>query len=100
MIKVTVLYNHPADEEAFTRYYQEVHAPLVSALPLEGFHWGRVVSQADGSPAPYFWTADLFFSDGAAMADTMATEQAQAVMADVANFAPEGPGMMLVSEST
>jgi uncharacterized protein (TIGR02118 family) len=69
-------------------------------LPLEGFHWGRVVSQTDGSPAPYFWTADRFFSDASAMASTMATEQGQSVIADVANFAPEGPAMTLVSEST
>ncbi len=100
MIKLTVLYHHRADPDAFARNDEDVHAPLVGTLPLEGFHWGRVLSLADGSPAPYFWSAGLFFADAASMAAVLGTEQGQAVSADVTNFAPDGPALLLVSEST
>ena len=32
MIKVTVLYGHPADAEAFEKYYNETHTSLVAKV--------------------------------------------------------------------
>ena len=53
MVKLTVLYGHPTDTDAFDGHYADTHAPLAERIPkLERFEAGRV-STPDGSEPPY-----------------------------------------------
>ncbi len=64
MIKATAYYTPPTDPSAFDEHYAAVHVPLARRLPgLVRFESGKVLATADGSPAPYHRTADLYFED-------------------------------------
>lgn len=85
MLKLTVLYTRPEDEQAFEQHYTGVHLPLVAEMPgLTRFESARCVGTPDGSPAPYHRTADLYFPDSAAMGESFATEQGRRTAADAA----------------
>lgn len=48
-MKVTVLYGHPADPDAFEEHYMERHLPLVENMPnLQRFEAARIVATPDG----------------------------------------------------
>lgn len=64
MQRLTVLYTPPSDPEAFEAHYLTEHVPLARAVPgLARLEAARVVATPDGSPAPYYRVADLFFED-------------------------------------
>ncbi|MHB8866959.1 MAG: EthD family reductase, partial [Pirellulaceae bacterium] len=45
MVRLTVLYGHPADPEAFQRYYRDVHVPLARKMKgLQGWTIGMCES--------------------------------------------------------
>jgi uncharacterized protein (TIGR02118 family) len=91
---VVVLYNAPRDPAAFERYYAETHIPLVERHAKEiGFSRAELVkfaSALDGSAAPYYRKAELWFPSEAALRRGIATPGFQAVAGDLANFATGG----------
>jgi uncharacterized protein (TIGR02118 family) len=96
MIKLTVLYGQPNDPAAFEKYYLDTHTPI--ALKVKGvrrFEIAKVAGSADGSPAPYHRTADLYFDDAAAMQAALGSPEGQAAAADIANFATGGVTMLI-----
>jgi uncharacterized protein (TIGR02118 family) len=96
MIKLTVLYGHPKDSAGFERYYLDVHTPI--ALKVKGlrrFEIAKVSGTADGTPAPYYRTADLYFDDAAAMQTALGSPEGQAAAADIGNFASGGFKLMI-----
>ncbi|MER6979206.1 EthD family reductase [Streptomyces carpinensis] len=87
MIKLTVLYEQPADTDAFDKHYLQTHTPLVRALPgLDRFEVALTLPDADGAPAPYHLIAELYFPDAQAMQTAMASPQGAALAADVPNL--------------
>jgi len=95
MIKVTVLYGHPTDTDAFDRYYAETHIPLAEKIPgLQRFEVARVVATPDGSQAPYYRMADLYFESQEALQAAMGAPEGQAAGDDLANFATGGVTML------
>jgi uncharacterized protein (TIGR02118 family) len=53
MIKLTVLYGHPTDPEAFEEYYADVHMPLVEKIPgAERWEAARVVDKWKATRRP------------------------------------------------
>jgi uncharacterized protein (TIGR02118 family) len=98
MIKLTVLYDHPADPEAFDKHYLATHAPLVRALPgLDHFEVAFAQAGADGAPPRYHLIAELYFADGAAMRAAMTGPEGAALAADAPNVATT-PSVALFSE--
>jgi uncharacterized protein (TIGR02118 family) len=98
MFKLTVLYGHPTGPNAFERYYAETHLPLAEKIPgLQRFEIARVVGTPDGSPAPYYRLADLYFESQEKLQAGMASPEGQAAVADLANFATGGV-TVLISE--
>jgi uncharacterized protein (TIGR02118 family) len=96
MIKLTVLYGHPKDPAAFERYYLETHTPI--ALKVKGvrrFEIAKVVGTADGSTAPYYRIADLYFDDAAQMQASLGSKEGQAAASDIANFASGGATLLI-----
>jgi len=94
--KLVVLYGPPQDPDAFDAHYTETHAPLAEKVPgLRRFDHGHVLRNADGSPAPYYYMAELYFDDADALASSLGSSEGQAAGADVANFATGGATLMI-----
>jgi uncharacterized protein (TIGR02118 family) len=88
MIKLTVLYDVPADIEAFDAHYFGTHVPLAHKVSgMERIEVTRFGPGPDGSPAPYHLMAELYFADAGAMQAALGSPEGKALGADVANFA-------------
>jgi uncharacterized protein (TIGR02118 family) len=95
MVKLVVAYGQPADPAAFDEHYASTHAPLAESIPgLRRFEAGKVIGTADGSPAPYYFIAELLFDSTEDLQAAMGTPEGQAAGADVANFASGGATLM------
>ena len=61
MVKLTALFGHPEDSEAFEEYYANQHLPLAAKIPnVQRFESGRVGTVDDGK-LPYHRIAELWF---------------------------------------
>jgi uncharacterized protein (TIGR02118 family) len=97
MVKLTVLYGHPTDAEAFDDHYANTHDPLAKQIPnLQRFEAGRV-STMDDSESPYHLLAELWFEDMETLEQSMSSEEGRAATDDIPNFATGGV-TLLVSE--
>src|ERR671917_1960852 len=91
MVKGTALYGDPQDPAAFEEHYANTHVPLVKTIPnLQRFEPAKVVATPDGSEPPYYRIAELYFEDMEQMQQSLASEEGQATVADVQNFATGG----------
>ena len=97
MVKLVVCYGAPEDSAAFDRHYAETHVSLVEKIPgLRRFEAGKVLGTPDGSPAPYYYMAELSFDSGEDLQAAMGSSEGQAAGADVATFASGGATLMIV----
>jgi len=95
-VKLVVLYSRPADAGLFDQLYQDVHVPLVRAIPgLERFESGRIDAALDGGEHSWHRIAELYFADTAAMDAAFASAEGQATAADYAKIAPPGSRMFV-----
>ena len=98
MIKLTILYGHPKDEQAFEHYYSQTHLPIaarmrgVSRLELTQFRPG-----AGGRKPDYYRMAEIYFQNETQLEAELASEQGQAAVADLPNFATGGVTMLIGS---
>ncbi len=89
MLKITVLYGHPTDPDAFDTYYAETHTPLVQKTSnITRFEVAKVLPGPD--KPPYYFIAELYFEDQAHMRDALRSPEGRAMNADVPNFATGG----------
>lgn len=96
MFKVTVLYGHPTDAEAFEKYYYETHIPIASKMQnVTKVELTKYVSAPDGSKPAYYRMAELYFSGEDAMQQSMDSPEGQATVADLSNFATGGITVMI-----
>jgi uncharacterized protein (TIGR02118 family) len=96
MVKLVVCYGAPDDPAAFDEHYASTHAPLAQKIPtLRRFEAGKVLGTADGSPAPYYLLAELWFDDADALQAAMGSPEGQAAANDVPTFATGGATMMI-----
>lgn len=98
MIKLTVLYGHPQDDQAFERYYAETHLPIaakiggVARLELTQFKPGP-----DGSKPGYYRMAEIYFQNESQLESQLGSKEGQAAVADLPNFATGGVMMLIGS---
>lgn len=91
MIKITVLYAHPASPESFEKYYAETHIPLVTKTKgIEKSELTKFLPNTDGSAPAYYRMAELYFNDAAGMQETMSSPEGKAMADDLSNFATGG----------
>ena len=91
MLKLTVLYGHPSDPEAFERHYAQTHMPLVAKIPGgHRFEHARVMSTPDGSSPPYYRMFEFWFDSQEQMQACLGSPEGQAAVADLPNFATGG----------
>ncbi len=88
MYRLTVLYGHPTDPDAFDSYYRDVHIPIarrMRGLTDWTLSW---CSRTDNSP--YHLIADLYTEDEASMNRILESPEGRAASADVEKFATGG----------
>jgi uncharacterized protein (TIGR02118 family) len=91
MVKAVVLYGPPQDPDAFERYYADTHTALALKIPgLQRFEAARGFATPDGSAVPYQRIAELTFEDMEALEAGFSSEDGQAAVNDIANFATGG----------
>jgi len=96
MVKLVVSYGAPEDPSAFEQHYASTHVPLVHKIPnLRRFEAGKVLGTPDGSPAPFYYMAELWFDSPHELEAAMGSAEGQAAGADVANFASGGATLMI-----
>jgi uncharacterized protein (TIGR02118 family) len=96
MVKLVVAYGHPTDPGAFDEYYASTHEPLTEPIPgLRKFDKGKVLGTPDGSQAPYYFLAELWFDDLESLQAAFGSAEGQAAAGDVANFATGGATLMI-----
>jgi uncharacterized protein (TIGR02118 family) len=96
MITATLLYGHPADADAFEKYYKETHLPLASKMNgVEKLQLTKFVSAPDGGQAAYYRMAELYFAGPGQMQQAMSSPEGLAAVADLSNFATGGVTMIV-----
>lgn len=91
MHKVTVLYGHPDDPDAFEDYYANTHVPIAAKIPnVQRFESGRVLATPDGNEPEHHRIAELWFEDADQLQQSMGSEEGQAATGDIPNFATGG----------
>lgn len=95
-VVVNVMYNAPADPQAFEHYYAETHLPIAGRIPsVEQIVLFKGMAGPDGSAPPYYRVAQLFFADAATMGEAMGSAEGQAAVADLASFATGGVSVLV-----
>ena len=91
MHKLTLLYGHPANPEAFEEHYLHTHLPLaakmegVLRLELTKFH-----AAPDGSKPAFYRMAELYYPGQVEIEKSLRSPSGQAVAGDLPNFATGG----------
>lgn len=97
MIRVIVQYGAPEDPAAFDAYYKETHTPLAAKMPkMKSFEVSRgpVVSSDENNPVHL--TAILSYDSKEDLDESMASDEGQAAVDDLANFATGGVTILTV----
>ncbi len=90
-IKISVQYGHPTDVDAFEEYYTNTHLPLAGKMSgFTNLELAKVVATPDGSPLPFYRTAEIWWDSEEDMQKTLGSPEGQATVADIANFATGG----------
>jgi len=91
MYKVTVLYKHPQDEEAFEKYYKETHLPLAAKIPnLDHAEFTKFIPGPDGRRASYYRMAELYFTANDLMIHGLNSADGLNAARDIPKFATGG----------
>ena len=91
MVKLIVTYGHPVDPEAFEKYYAETHAPIAARIkgPVKA-EFTKLIGTPDGGKPESYRLAELWFESVDDLQAAMASDEGQATVADLANFATGG----------
>ena len=100
MVKLTLLYGHPADAMSFESYFANTHLPLASRITgVRRAEFSLVTGAIDGSRSPWYRVAELYFDDLKHLERSMGSSGGLAAVADLPNFA-DGGVTTIVSEVT
>jgi uncharacterized protein (TIGR02118 family) len=91
MVKLTAIYGHPTDPEAFEKYYAQTHAPIALRTPhVKRIDVAKAVTSPGQSQPAFYRTADLWFDDMEQCRAALASPEWQATAQDLSNFATGG----------
>ena len=93
--QLLVMYNQPADPEAFDSLYYGTHVPIFAKMPgVRNVTFSRsAIKGIVGNPTTYL-VAEVTFDSMAALEAGLASEAAQAAIEDLPNFAMAGVTIM------
>lgn len=91
MYRLTVLYGHPENPQAFDEHYTSTHIPLAKKMAgLTGWTIGHCEAAAGDEKPPYYMIVGLYAESREALEAILASPEGQATVADVRNFATGG----------
>jgi uncharacterized protein (TIGR02118 family) len=91
MVKLTAIYGHPTDPEAFEKHYSETHGPIAMKIPhLKRVDLAKVIASPGQDRPAFYRIAELWFEDMAQCQAALASPEGQATARDLANFATGG----------
>jgi uncharacterized protein (TIGR02118 family) len=95
-VKLTVVYDNPADPATFETEYKNVHIPLAMKIPnVTRAELAKVFPKEDGSPTPAYRTADLYFDSYDIACAAFATPEGQAAIKDAVRIGTGGVKFLL-----
>lgn len=90
MISIVAIHALPDDPEHFDHYYEDVHMPLVRAIPgVVGIRYGHVISHPKAQSGNYL-ICDTYFPDLQALDRALESPEMAAAMEDVPKFSTGG----------
>jgi len=97
MPKLIILYGPPDDPAAFEDYYSARHIPYASEhMPgVTSAENLRVVGTPAGAAAPYYRISQLTYDSLEDLRSGLASDDGQATLADLANFATGGATLLI-----
>ena len=100
MAKLVILYGHPVAPAAFEEYYANRHLPYAAKhMPnVRGAENMRVISAAEGDPAPYYRIPQLTHDSVEDLRAGIASEEGRSTIADLANFATGGATLLITAD--
>lgn len=99
MVKVLLLFGKPVDRDAFNRYFEDTHEPLLTRLPdLEALRVNRVAGAVTGD-SPFYLIVELEFSSDQVMQTALNSQSGQLMARDFSNFASGGVTVLLCDSS-
>ncbi|MBY0558821.1 EthD family reductase [Hyphomicrobium sp.] len=91
MIRVTVIYDPPANPAAFDDHYHNIHVKLVAKMPrLQSFSFSRGAVENSNAERPAHLIAFLDYDSKADLDASLESEEGRAAVADVSRFASGG----------
>jgi len=98
--KIVVIYPRPTDVDAFEKVYVEEHVPLAveKIKGMTKFAATKVVGTPDGSTAPFYRIAELYFPSMQALQESTASAGSQEAVAHAFAISTGGPPIILVAE--
>jgi uncharacterized protein (TIGR02118 family) len=98
-VKLIALYRQPDNEAAFMAHYENVHTPLVLAVPdLQKLTVNKVQSHLFG-PDKLFMIVEMSYPDKETFDAAMASPENKATGKDAMTFAKDIISLMIVEES-
>ncbi len=100
-VKLVVVYPRPLDVSTFDRAYENDHLPKVKTW-LAGATRAvvtKIHGTADGSTAPFYRIAEIFFPSMEALQACAATQGAKDAMAHAVSISDGGPPLFMVGDS-
>ncbi|HSI68617.1 MAG TPA: EthD family reductase [Gillisia sp.] len=98
VVKLTVIYGHPDDPDAFEKYYNSTHAAIAAKMKgVSRMELTKFESAPDGSPIEFYRMAELYFPSLEAMQQTLNSPEGKATLADVNTFATGGISVIIGS---
>ena len=94
--KLTVLYGHPTNPEAFEKYYAATHLPI--AGKMTGFtrvELSKGLPGPDGGKPAFYRMAEFWFESASALQACMGSAEGRATSADLSNFATGGVTLLV-----
>jgi len=98
MMKVTVLYGHPARPDEFEKYYGSTHLALAAKMKgVARIELTKFVAGPDGGKPTFYRMAELYFTTQAQMEQSLGSVEGQATVADLPKFATGGVTVVIGS---
>ncbi len=95
-MKVTVLYHHPDNTDAFEDYYAATHLPIAAKMQgVDKLELTKFSAAPDGGKPAYYRMAELYFETEEQMETTLGSPEGQATVADFEKFATGGVTVMI-----
>ncbi len=90
-VKLTFLFNHPEDPDAFDAYFFERHLLLTEEVTqMSRREVAKITGAPDGTPAPYYLISEYYFETPDDLQGAFTSEAGGRLNEDLGNFAGAG----------